>query len=68
MSSSLPAVPVSTMAASPPRARMYADTNPRLTRSHVTPSPGAAGEPAGGSAEAAELADGTGDAGVGRRG
>src|SRR5829696_4356314 len=31
ISSSLPATPVSTMAASPPRTKMYADTKPRLT-------------------------------------
>ena len=43
MSSALPSVPVSTTAASPPRARMYADTNPRFTRSQVTPSPVAGG-------------------------
>src|SRR5262245_28900122 len=39
MSSSLPDTPVSTTAASPPRISTYADTNPRLTRCHVTPSP-----------------------------
>src|SRR5688572_9746241 len=65
MSSSLPAVPVSTTAASPARARTYADTNPRFTRSQVIPTPGAAGDPAGGASEpggSAEPDDGLGDA------
>src|SRR5688572_19731397 len=37
MAPSLPPTPVSTRAASPPRTRRYAETNPRFTRSHVTP-------------------------------
>ncbi len=43
MSSALPATPVSTTAASPPRTRMYAETKPRLTR--VQSIPPAVGEP-----------------------
>ena len=39
ISSSLPATPVSTIAASPPRARMYAETNPRLTRDQRSAPP-----------------------------
>src|SRR5688500_9622651 len=53
MSPSLPAVPVSTTAASPRRARMYAETNPRLTRSQVKLSPGTPDAAADESAEAA---------------
>src|SRR4051794_13902942 len=48
ISSSLPATPVSTTIASPPRTRMYADTNPRFTRVQAAGPP----ESGGGLAEA----------------
>ena len=70
---SLPGTPVSTTAASPPRARMYADTKPRLTRCQAVGPPavpepdpdpdGASPEPAAVDAEAAAPSPG-GDAGA----
>ena len=61
---SLPGVPVSTTAASPALTRMYADTNPRLTRCHVTPVTEPAGEATvdGGAADPCDGLAGTPDA------
>src|SRR6478609_7516077 len=61
MAPSLPATPVSTMAASPPRTSTYADTNPRLTRSQASaPAPLPALDDAAGAAEAGPLGGGVG--------
>ncbi len=63
MSSALPATPVSTMVASPPRTRMYADTKPRLTRSQSN----AAASPDGGGAVAGASVAVAPSVGAGRR-
>src|SRR5262245_4009100 len=57
ISSALPPTPVSTTAASPARARTYADPNPSATRSHWTAPAGA--DPGG--ADGGELAPPPGD-------